>query len=87
MLPPAELMWLATAGSAKALHLDHQIGTLDPGKFADVVVLDLHATPAIAQHAGTADDLWSALFPTIMMGDDRAIHAVWVQGNLAKAFT
>jgi len=87
VLHPAELMWLATAGSAKALHLDHQIGTLDPGKFADVVVLDLHATPAIAQRAGTADDLWSALFPTIMMGDDRAIHAVWVQGNLAKAFT
>ena len=84
VLHPAELMWLATAGSAKALHLDPQIGTLDPGKFADIVVLDLHATPAISQRAATADDLWSALFPTIMMGDDRAIHAVWVQGNLVK---
>ena len=84
VLHPAELMWLATAGSAKALHLDPQIGTLDPGKFADIVVLDLHATPAISQRAATADDLWSALFPTIMMGDDRAIHAVWVQGDLVK---
>ena len=84
VLHPAELMWLATAGSAKALHLDPQIGTLDPGKFADIVVLDLNATPAISQRAATADDLWSALFPTIMMGDDRAIHAVWVQGNLVK---
>ena len=84
VLHPAELMWLATAGSAKALHLDPQIGTLDPGKFADIVVLDLNATPAISQRAATADDLWSALFPTIMMGDDRAINAVWVQGNLVK---
>jgi guanine deaminase len=87
VLHPAELMWLATAGSAKALHLDPQIGTLDPGKFADIVVLDLQSTPAISQRAVRADDLWSALFPTIMMGDDRAIHAVWVQGNLVKTPT
>ncbi|MDA7551303.1 guanine deaminase [Rhodobacteraceae bacterium] len=87
VLHPAELMWLATAGSAKALHLGPQIGTLDPGKFADIVVLDLQSTPAISQRAVRADDLWSALFPTIMMGDDRAIHAVWVQGNLVKTPT
>jgi len=35
---PAELLWeLATVRAAKALRLDHQIGSLTPGKAADVV--------------------------------------------------
>ena len=28
-----------------------------------------------------AGDLWRALFPTIMMGDDRALRAVWIGGK------
>jgi guanine deaminase len=44
-------------------------------------VLDLASTPAIAQAAARADDLWGALFPTIMMGDDRAVRAVWIGGQ------
>jgi len=82
-LHPAQLIWLATAGSAAALGLAGQIGTLAPGAEADLVVLDLASTPAIAQRAERATDLWGALFPTIMMGDDRAIRATWVGGRLA----
>lgn len=82
-LHPAELLWLSTAGSARALRLDHRIGTLAPGTEADLVVLDLAATPAIAQRAARADDLWEALFPTIMMGDDRAITATYIAGRRA----
>jgi len=67
-------------GSARSLHLDHEIGSLTPGKYADLVVLDLASTPAIAQRQRRANDHWSSLFPTIMMGDDRAIHSVWVKG-------
>ncbi len=78
---PAMLLWLATMGSAQALHLDDQVGSLDVGKYADVVILDLHSTPAIAQRASMADDIWSALFPTIMMGDDRSVFDVWVKGQ------
>ena len=40
-LHPLQLMWLATQGSAKALHLDDQIGNIAPGMAADLVVLDL----------------------------------------------
>ncbi|MFN4156338.1 MAG: guanine deaminase [Paracoccaceae bacterium] len=79
-LHPAELWWLATQGSARALHADHQIGNIAPGMEADLVIVDLAATPAIAQATCRADDLWQALFPTIMMGDDRAIRATWVAG-------
>ncbi|WP_085880788.1 guanine deaminase [Roseisalinus antarcticus] len=77
----AQLMWLATEGSARALHLGGTIGHLGPGAEADLVVLDLASTPAIAQRTDRATDLWEALFPTIMMGDDRAVRDVWIAGK------
>jgi guanine deaminase len=48
---------------------------------ADLVVIDLASTFAIEQATRRAGTLWEALFPTIMMGDDRAIRAVWVGGK------
>jgi guanine deaminase len=80
-LHPSQLWWLATQGSARALRADHLIGNLAPGMEADIVVIDLASTPAIAQRAARSKDIWEALFPTIMMGDDRATKAVWVGGR------
>ncbi len=80
-LHPAELWWLATAGAARSLGAETRIGRLAPGIEADLVALDLASTPAIAQRAARAGDIWEALFPTIMMGDDRAIAAVWIAGE------
>lgn len=80
-LHPAELLWLATQGSANALHLGKRIGNLAAGRDADIVVLDLASTPAIAQRAAQAATLWEQVFPTIMMGDDRAIKDVLVAGR------
>ena len=80
-LHPAQLMWLATQGSAKALHLDDQIGNIAPGIAADLVVLDLSSTPTISQRSKRANDVWEELFPTIMMGDDRAIAATYIAGK------
>ena len=74
-------MWLATQGSAKALHLDNQIGNIAPGMAADFVVLDLSSTPAISQRSTRANDVWEELFPTIMMDDDRAIAATYIAGK------
>ena len=79
-LHPAHLWWLATQGSARALHAETRIGNIAPGMEADLVVIDLASTPAIAQATARAQDLWGALFPTIMMGDDRAVRGVWVGG-------
>lgn len=86
-LHPAFLWWLATEGSARALGLGDRIGSLKPGVEADLIVVDLASTPIIAQRAARADDLWQALFPTIMMGDDRAIRATWVNGRLHETRT
>ena len=75
------LLWLATAGSARALHLEDKIGQIAPGLEADICVLDLASTPAIAQRTEHAQDIWEAVFATIMMGDDRAVHDVWIAGR------
>lgn len=80
-LTPAQLWWLATQGSARALRADHRIGNIAPGMEADLVVVDLASTPAIEQATRRANDVWQAIFPTIMMGDDRAIRAAWVNGR------
>ena len=80
-LHPSYLLWLATAGSAEALRQGNRIGRLAPGMEADICVLDLASTPAIAQRSRRANDIWEAVFPTIMMGDDRAIRDVWVGGT------
>ena len=83
-LHASQLWWLATQGSARALHLGHRIGALEVGYEADFIVVDLTSTPAIAQRSARANDLWEALFPTIMMGDDRAITATYVAGKPMK---
>lgn len=80
-LHPAQLLWLGTAGSAHSLRMDDRIGNIAPGMEADLIVLDLASTPAIAQREANAESLWEAVFPTIMMGDDRAIADVWIGGR------
>ena len=84
-LHPSQLWWLATVGSARALQAEHLIGNIAPGMEADLVVIDLASTPAIAQATTRAEDIWAAMFPTIMLGDDRAIRAVWVNGKVSLA--
>lgn len=80
-LHAAQLLWLATRGSALAMRMDDRIGSLAPGMEADIIAVDLASTPAIAQRAARASDVWEEVFATIMMGDDRAIRAVWIAGE------
>ena len=82
-LHASQLLWLATAGGAEALNMQDNIGHIAPGQTADLVVLDLASTPAIQQRHAMATDVWDAVFPTIMMGDDRAVAEVWIGGQQA----
>jgi len=82
-LHPAQLWWLASAGSADSLGQTGVIGNITVGAEADLIVLDLASTPAIKQRAQQAQTFWELVFPTIMMGDDRAIHEVLIAGKVA----
>ena len=79
-LTAAHGLWLATRGGAEALYLDDRIGTVEPGKEADLVVLDTAATPLLAYRSRFAADLMERLFVLMTLGDDRAVQATWVAG-------
>ena len=81
VLHPAQLLWLATQGAAKAMHMQDKIGNLAHGNYADIVILNLSSTYAIAQRVTNANSFWETVFPTIMMGDDRAISDVYIAGK------
>jgi len=62
-LHPAQLMWLASEGSAKALHLSGTIGHLGAGAEADLCILNLSSTTAIAQRYDMPMIFGRACFP------------------------
>ena len=76
-----ELFHLATRGNATHLGLDQEIGTLDPGRWADVVVLDPQATPVLRTRHALSENLEDVLFALGILGDDRAVRATYVAGR------
>lgn len=79
-LSPLAAFYLATLGGARALGLDDRIGNFAPGKPADFVVLDPAATPLMARRMERAEGLVEELFVLMMLGDDRAVAATYVNG-------
>ena len=82
-LPALAAFDLMTRGNAAALGLESEIGSIVPGAFADLVVLDARATPAMAHRMGTIRDLEEELFVLMTMGDDRAVRQTYVAGRPA----
>ena len=76
-----ELFHLATRGNARRLGLDDRIGSLEPGLWADVVVLDPAATPVLAARHELSASIDDILFALAILGDDRAVRATYVAGN------
>jgi guanine deaminase len=74
------LLHAATRGAAAALHLGHEIGALEPGTLADVVVWDRAASPVEARRQSLARDLHDAVFAWLMMGDERHVVSTRVAG-------
>jgi len=79
-LDPFKSLYLATLGGARALYLDDRIGSLQPGKDADFVVLDYKATPLIEYRLSQARSLEERLFALMILGDDRAVKETYAAG-------
>lgn len=75
-----ELYFMATLGNAQRLHIDHETGSLDVGKFADVVVLDPGATAVLSSRNELSQSIEDVLFYLMLLGDDRAVKATYVAG-------
>ncbi len=76
-----ELFHLATRGNAERLHISHETGSLEIGKFADLVVLDPAATPVLASRHEISQSLEDTLFALMILGDDRAVKATYISGK------
>ncbi|PKQ08461.1 MAG: guanine deaminase [Alphaproteobacteria bacterium HGW-Alphaproteobacteria-10] len=83
-LAPLRGFYMATLGNARALGLEGAIGSLSVGAEADLVTLDVRATPAMALRAETVETLAQELFVLQTMGDDRSVAAVHVAGAQVK---
>ena len=82
-LDPLHALYMATLAGARALNIDSHVGTLEPGKEADFVVLDLAATPLMARRTAKARTLAETLFILSILSDDRAVARTYVAGRLA----
>lgn len=80
-LTPPQAFWLATRGAAEALRLDDRIGSIEPGREADLIVLDPKATPLLQFRTAYCRDLAELLSVLLVLGDDRAIRATYVAGE------
>lgn len=78
-LPADQILRMATIGGARALGLDKEIGSIEVGKKADLVMLDL-AMPNLTPHEVTNDGgnlLWNLVFAA--RGSN--VSRVWVDGR------
>lgn len=81
VLNPLKSFFMMTLGNARALQLEQQIGTLEEGSEADLVVMNSQVTPAMALRMETVRNLSEELFVLQTMADDRAISAVYAAGK------
>ncbi len=82
-LSPFQSLYLATLGGARMLDLDSHIGNFEPGKEADFIVLDYHATPLIKRRIDHSVSLMERLFVLQMLGDDRTVRESRILGEVA----
>lgn len=78
-VPAREALALATSSGAQAVHLDHLIGSLVPGKRADIVVIELNRLHSAPRYRYANDAIYSYLAYGARSSD---VRDVLVDGRL-----
>ena len=82
VMPADQALWYQTMGSAKVLGLDHEIGSLEAGKKADLIMIDLersHLQPyygeysALLYYAKSSDVITSVVDGQVVMREGRIL--------------
>jgi 5-methylthioadenosine/S-adenosylhomocysteine deaminase len=84
VMPAVDVVEMATMGGARALHLEDQIGSLETGKLADVIVLDHNATTmtpfydvySTMVYAAGAHDVRTTIIHGRVIMENRTINTV-----------
>lgn len=77
---PAETSFaMATIGGAKALHMDHLVGSLEPGKRADIVAFGTEAPHLVPLFDLGPQNVYSHLVYTAQASD---VRHVWIDGRM-----
>ena len=84
-LPAHDAFRWITRGNAEALGMETEIGSIEVGRYADLVVLDSAATPAMAHRMDRCESLEEELFVLLTLGDDRAVASTYVRGASTRA--
>ena len=72
--PPLRFLAMATLEGARALRLDHRVGSIEAGKFADLTAIELKAPDMLCSHDPVTQIIHCA-------GREHVSH-VWVAGRL-----
>lgn len=73
--------YLATRGAAEALYLEDKIGSIAPGFEADLVVMDLKATPLVEHRLSHAENLHDLLFALMILAQPQTVKATYIAGE------
>ena len=84
-LDPMRSIYWATLGNAHALTLESYIGKIAPGMEADLIILNSHATSAMALRMETVRTLAEELFVLQVLGDDRSVVQTYIAGMPVKS--
>lgn len=77
VMPALDVLRMATINGAKALHVDHLIGSLEVGKAADIVVLDADSpslTPVFDPHVAIVAAAGRADVSTVVVNGRVVVH-------------
>jgi 5-methylthioadenosine/S-adenosylhomocysteine deaminase len=84
LIPPGKALRMVTIDAAKALNLDDQVGSLEPGKKADIILVDLnrpHLTPStfvpsLLAYYANGNDVHTTIVDGKILMENRVVQTV-----------